>query len=328
MNILEDQSYIMEYLNPLFICSIVFIFTNVFCETLQAEGNSKTPVIIIVISNILNLILDPIFIFVFKMGLNGVAYASVISSLFGVSAFLYLYLGGKTKVPLSLKYFKFKFHILSEIFKVAIPNFIDDSMSCILAIFINSILIMELGETGLVLYAVSIKIRNLMRAPIKGLGRGLMSVTGHLFGAKKIDELNEMYMYVLKYSLIVSAVISILFFALSNEVYASFSVVGMETSIFYIAIFGIVLIMSYPFSYISIKMLNGFGKSYYALVFNILKMVCEIIMMILLVDILPDGACILVGITLGEIMFSIIYYATLKLMFVRFEKNKDELVVT
>ena len=328
MNILEDHSYILEYLNPLFICSIVFIFTNVFCETLQAEGNSKTPVIIIVISNILNLILDPIFIFVFKMGLNGVAYASVISSLIGVSAFLYLYLGGKTKVPLSLKYFKFKFHILSEIFKVAIPNFIDDSMSCILAIFINSILIMELGETGLVLYTVSIKIRNLMRSPIKVLGRGLMSVTGHLFGAKKIDELNEMYMYVLKYSLIVSAFISILFFALSNEVYASFSVVGMEASIFYIAIFGIVLIMSYPFSYISIKMLNGFGKSYYALVFNILKMVCEIVMMILLVDILPDGACILVGITLGEIMFSIIYYATLKLMFVRFEKNKDELVVT
>ncbi|WP_157064712.1 hypothetical protein [Methanobrevibacter millerae] len=45
------------------------IFTNVFCETLQSEGNSKTPVLILVISNILNLILDSIFIFIFKMGL-------------------------------------------------------------------------------------------------------------------------------------------------------------------------------------------------------------------------------------------------------------------
>lgn len=111
MNIIDYQIYILEYLTPLFIFSIVFIFTNVFCETFQSEGNSKTPVIIIILSNIVNLILDPIFIFVFKMGLMGVAYASVISSLLGVLIFLYLYLNGKTKVPLSLKYFKFKTHI-------------------------------------------------------------------------------------------------------------------------------------------------------------------------------------------------------------------------
>ena len=111
MNIIDYQIYILEYLTPLFIFSIVFIFTNVFCETFQSEGNSKTPVIIIILSNIVNLILDPIFIFVFKMGLMGVAYASVISSLLGVLTFLYLYLNGKTKVPLSLKYFKFKTHI-------------------------------------------------------------------------------------------------------------------------------------------------------------------------------------------------------------------------
>ncbi|WP_296798124.1 MATE family efflux transporter [uncultured Methanobrevibacter sp.] len=328
MNIVNNQIYILDYLNPLFICSIVFIFTNVFCETLQSEGNSKTPVLILVISNILNLILDPIFIFIFKMGMMGVAFASVISSLFGVLCFLYLYLNGKTKVPLSLKYFKFESHIFFEIFKVAIPNFIDDSISCVLAIFINSILIMEIGEMGIILYSISIKIRDLLRAPIKGMGRGLMSVTGHLFGAKKINELNEMYMYVLKYSLILSIVISILFFGLSEEVYASFLIFNMDTSIFYIALFGIILIMVYPFSYISSKMLNGFGKSYYALCFNILKYSSEIILMIVLVDILPDGACVLVGITVGEILFSIVYYLTLKILFKRFEENKDTLAVT
>lgn len=328
MNIVNNQIYILEYLYPLFIFSFVFIFTNVFCETLQSEGNSKTPVIILVLSNILNLVLDPIFIFVFKMGIMGVAFASVISSFFGVLCFLYLYLKGKTKVPLSLKYFKFNSHIFFEIFKVAIPNFIDDSISCVLAIFINAILIVELGEIGIVLYSVSIKIRDLLRAPIKGMGRGLMSVTGHLFGAKKINELNEMYMYVLKYSLIISIVISIFFFALSNDLYNSFSVFDMETPIFYIALFGIILIMVYPFSYISSKMLNGFGKSYYALCFNIFKFLIEILFMMALVDILTDGACILVGITLGETLSAIIYYVALKILFKRFGENKDTLVVT
>ena len=187
---------------------------------------------------------------------------------------------------------------------------------------------MEIGEIGIILYSVSIKIRDLLRAPIKGMGRGLMSVTGHLFGAKKIDELNKMYMYVLKYSLIISLVISIFFFAFSNEVYASFSVIDLETPIFYIALFGIILIMVYPFSYISSKMLNGFGKSYYALCFNILKFISEILLMMGLADILTDGACILVGITLGEILSAIVFYIALKILFKRFEENKDTLVVT
>ena len=55
-------------------------------------------------------------------------------------------------------------------------------------------------------------------------------------------------------------VISILFFALSEEVYASFLIFDMDTPIFYIALFGIVLIMVYPFSYISSKMVKTFRK--------------------------------------------------------------------
>ena len=102
----------------------------------------------------------------------------------------------------------------------------------------------------------------------------------------------------------------------------------METPIFYIALFGIILIMVYPFSYISSKMLNGFGKSYYALCFNIFKFLIEILFMMALVDILTDGACILVGITLGETLSAIIYYVALKILFKRFGENKDTLVVT
>lgn len=75
-------------------------------------------------------------------------------------------------------------------------------------------------------------------------------------------------------------------------------------------------------------MLNGFGKSYYALVFNILKVISELILIFFLSDIFPNGASILIGITLGEFLFSMMYYITLKILFKRFEKNKESLVVT
>ncbi len=49
MKIIDNQIYVLEYLNPLFFFSIVFILANVFCETLQSEGDSKTPVIILIL---------------------------------------------------------------------------------------------------------------------------------------------------------------------------------------------------------------------------------------------------------------------------------------
>ena len=181
---------------------------------------------------------------------------------------------------------------------------------------------------GIVLYAISIKIRSLLRSPIKGMSRGLMSVTGHLFGAKKIDELNEMYIYVLKYTLIISLFISISFFVLRENIYESFSVFDMETSIFYIGIFGVILIMVYPFTNVSSKMLDGFGKSYYSLFFTILRSILQIILIVVLGDLMPYGTSVLVGITIGEVIFSAIYFITLKLLFRKFKSNKDTLVVT
>lgn len=148
-----------------FVVLSFFLLCNVLCETFQSEGNSKTPVKIMIFTNILNLILDPIFIFTFNMGISGAAYATIVSTLISVLFFIYLYLTGKTKIPLSLKYFKPNLHIVFEIFKVSIPNTLEDNLAFILQTTIVST-IFNSKQTGLVLYAVSIRIREFLRAPI------------------------------------------------------------------------------------------------------------------------------------------------------------------
>lgn len=57
----------MQYLTPIFLCSFVFLFANFFANTLQAEGNSKTPTRLLILTNVLNLILDPL-LFLFLIG--------------------------------------------------------------------------------------------------------------------------------------------------------------------------------------------------------------------------------------------------------------------
>ena len=123
-NLKQADSYILtfEYLIPIIIFAYVFLQTNMLSETLQAEGNSRTPTILIISSNILNIILDPIFIFNFNFGIHGAAMATVLSSMVPFIVFMYLYLHGKTKIPLKkeylnsnhiflLKYLKFLFLI-------------------------------------------------------------------------------------------------------------------------------------------------------------------------------------------------------------------------
>jgi len=324
----SSESYILvwDYLIPIVIFAYVFMFVNFFFETLQSEGNSRTPTIFIIASNILNIILDPIFIFNLDLGIKGASYATILSSLIPFIVFIILYLSGRTKIPLSIKYFKFRPYIVVEIFKVALPNFLDEGLWAFSASFINAILIMTMGNIGPVLYSVSNKLGNLLISPAKGYGKALMSVTGHLFGAHEFHKLNEMYKYVLKVSFITTAVVMIAFIILRETAFGFFSITGMETEIYWIAILGTVIVLFIPFSMISSKMLDGFGKSMYSLLFTVMKIGFLTNSIYVLNTMLSNGSSVLIGVTVTEIIFAIVYYMFLRYLFKNFDRkyeNKD-----
>ena len=326
MDVTKSTDLVMIYLTPLFSCSIVFLLSNLFAETFQAEGDSKIPTVLMIATNILNMALDPVFIFTFNMGVVGAAVATILSSAVSMIVFAYIYLSDRAKIPLKMKYFEFTPHIIFEITKVAIPNFLDNAMWCFSAVFINKILMSNLGTFGIILYSSSGKIKDLLSAPIKGYGRGLMSVTGHLFGARKIDELEEMYSYVLKWSIVTSLILAFLFLNFSQTLFSLFSV-SNENSIFVISVLGFLILVSIPFAIISSKMLDGFGKSYYSLVLTALKIAMEFIIIPKLDSSLPLGSSILIGVTVSEMILAVIYFVLLKVLFWRFRKNGESIAV-
>ena len=326
--IAQADSYIMvfEYLVPIIIFSYIFVFVNIFSETLQAEGNSTLPSTLMIATSILNMVLDPIFIFNLNLGLKGAAYATVISGLLAFFIIIYFYLSGRTKIPLSLKYYKFRPYIFAEIIKVALPNFLDNGLWAFSASFINTILIMTTGEIGPVLYTVTNKIKTLLQSPIRGYGRGLMSVTGHMFGARKFDNLEKMFHYVLKVSVITIIIESVVFIIFRNYIYTLFSITGMDIAIFWIAIGFSGGFVAVPFSMISSKMLDGFGKSKYSLYLTFIKVVIEMGIIYVLSITFSSGYCVLIGIIISEIVISLVYYIFLKYLFKNFDEyysNKD-----
>ena len=314
-----SMQYSMQYLTPIFLCPFVFIFSNFFANTLQAEGNSKTPTRLLILTNVLNLILDPIFIFVLGWGVSGVAYATILST--GITTFylLYWYLSGKSEVPINFKYFKSG--IVYDILIVALPNFLTDSLWCISMLFFNKILIQQLGQIGVLLYSTASRIESLLISPQKACGRGLVSVCGHLYGAHKIEELKDLYHYVLKVTILMALISTVIFFFIRDYAFAFFSVTGVPESVFYIALAGIIIIPFNEVSVISEKMLDGMGKSYHELVFTIGIIIYEISIVSLLAPIFKNGVCVLLGILIGEVTFAISYYILLRYLLNKSEKN-------
>ena len=329
MNITKSVNLVKLYLIPLLLFSIIIILSNVFPETFQSEGDSKTPTIIIIGSNILNLILDPILIFYFKLGVEGAIYATLISSAISVGIFFYLYFSNYTKILLNLKYFKFDFHIIFEILKVSLSTLPGNALYCISTVFINSVLITGIGEMGIILYATSCKLQSLMLTPVRAYGKGLLSVSGHLFGSKKIDEIKDVYYYVLKIAIASMIVILIPFIFFRDSIFYAFHIFGMESAVTYIALLGSVIIISITVIMVSSKILDGFGKSYYSLAFDIANLAMTAALIALLNDIFPYGASVLIAILIADLIFSCSFNLLLNHMFKKMkkQKEKEELVV-
>ncbi|WP_296894079.1 hypothetical protein [uncultured Methanobrevibacter sp.] len=136
--------------------------------------------------------------------------------------------------------------------------------------------------------------------------------------------MNEMYRYVLRISLITTAVVMIAFIFVRDYAFSFFSITGMENEIFWIAVGGTVIMLCTALSMISAKMLDGFGKSMYTLAFTIFKIFFEMGLIFVLTLFITGGGSVLIGIIIAEILSAIIYYVFLKHLFNTFEEKYEE----
>ena len=102
------------------------------------------------------------------------------------------------------------------------------------------------------------------------------------------------------------------FFFIRDYGFGLFSVNGAETSIFYIAIAGIIIVPFNEITVISEKMLDGMGKSYISFILTIGIIIYEIALVNLLAPIFTSGTCVLLGILIGEITFGSIFLILLR----------------
>lgn len=164
------------------------IFYNMLAGILRALGDSKTPLVFLGISSVLNIILDLTFIIVFKMGVFGASFATVISQ--GISALLCLFYTIKNYDILKFDSFELKpdMEKMKKLVAVGVPMALQFSITAIGSIILQSA-VNTLGKTAVASMTAAIKIQTVAMGPMESMGITMATYCGQNRGARKYSRI-------------------------------------------------------------------------------------------------------------------------------------------
>ena len=196
------REYLMISIYVIPFNALALISSSVF----RAEGNIKISMICVLIGAIGNIILDPIFIYVFKWGLTGAAWATVISQCLATLFSLFYILSRRSGIQLKKQYLIPNLKITKSILSVGFSAFARNGASSLFAIITNSIL-RTYGDTlSLTAFGTVNRIISFFFLPIMGINQGMQPIASYNYGAKQPIRIKEVVKLSLIYTTIIGAI--------------------------------------------------------------------------------------------------------------------------
>lgn len=187
------------YARILFGGSIFIFFSNIGNAILRGEGDAKRAMYAIVLGSLLNIILDPIFIYKLDMGVEGAGWATLISITVSCALlFNWLFLKKNTFVSIHLKNFEFRWNIIKEILKVGLPASVVQLSMSLSMLALNVIVVKAGGTDGVAVFTTGWRIVMIGTLPLIGMATAVTAVTGASYGARNAEKLDIAYMYAVK----------------------------------------------------------------------------------------------------------------------------------
>ncbi|MDC0878511.1 MATE family efflux transporter [Candidatus Marinimicrobia bacterium] len=216
-----DISY--TYLKVLLYGIGLAVFSLFFRAILAGEGETKIPMFIGLIGTLLNLILDPIFIFVLEYGVKGAALATVISQAVMVISYLFIiFVRKSTYITFNISDFKYSSSIINTIFKIGIPSSISMLIISFGQVVMNRILI-NYSVEAVAAYQIVSRIDMLLFMPILGIAISLTTIVGMFFGAKEYEKLVSIVKYGISRAIYITLLSVAILFILADRILPLFS---------------------------------------------------------------------------------------------------------
>ena len=265
----------LEYINVIFLGTILFILVVALNSFLHAEGDTKTYRNVLIFSFFLNIILNPIFIFGFlfipPLGITGIGIATLIAQFVSLLVILIKILNNQRIKQITLDHFKAKFFFLKNIFFQSMPITI-----AILGYSIAATIVFTyvglFGEYAVAGYGSATRIEQVLLLPVLGINTAIISIIAQNIGAKHYDRVEQSYFTSIKYGLIIMLIAGVVIFISADFVPKFFSSnpeVIMHGSM-YLKISAFIL-PAYPIFFLSNGFFMALKKSEKAMVNNIAR---------------------------------------------------------
>ena len=175
-----------DYLRIVTIGSLGMFCQIMYERLLQGTGRSILSMYTQGLGAIINIILDPIFIFGLKMGVAGAAVATIIGQFCGCALAIYFNHKKNTDITLSLRGFRPNWRLIGEIYAIGLPSVIMIAIGSVMTFLMNKILITyhAAHETAATAFGVYFKLNSFIFMPIFGLNNGVIPIVAYNYGAQ------------------------------------------------------------------------------------------------------------------------------------------------
>jgi putative MATE family efflux protein len=218
----EILPYAKEYLSTILLGTLFFVFAVTSNNIIRSEGRAKIAMGTMVVSALLNIIFDPIFIFVFDLGIRGAAMATVLSQIISALYLLYFYNSGKSTLHFRWNVIKFDLKLQMEIFKIGTASFAHQISTSFLIIILNHTLAFY-GDIYIAVYAIINRILRFVFMPIFGISHGMQPILGFNYGAKRYGYARRVIKFAILHSTLIGVFGLVVLYLFSAQIFGLFS---------------------------------------------------------------------------------------------------------
>ena len=266
----------VAYARIIFAGTLIIFFANIANAMLRSEGEANKAMWAMIIGGIINIVLDPILIYTLGLGIEGAAWATLISM--GITSLLmlrWLFFSRNTYVSFRFRGFKFNSRVIKDIFRVGLPSSIQHMSMSFNMIILNFILVAIAGTYGVAVLTTGWRVATLAVLPIVGIATAMISVSGAAFGERKFEKLNIAFNYAMKIGLLIEIVLAIIVFMLAPQIAALFTYSEASAVIVNdLIIFLRIMCIFYPgvaLGMLSSAMFQGIGSGTKALIVTVYR---------------------------------------------------------
>lgn len=217
----DTYEYAKNYLSIIVFAGPFVLISNCYGNIVRTEGESGKAMLGLLLGNLVNVILDPIFILVMGLDIKGAAIATVIGNIVGAGFYISYFLKGKSMLSIRLKDFTVKQGIAVSVLAIGVPAALGDALMSVSQIIINSQMA-HYGDMAVAGMGVAMKVITITGMICMGLGQGVQPILGYCVGAKMWKRFKKVFKFTIIFALILGIVLASICYAFTNQIVSAF----------------------------------------------------------------------------------------------------------